>query len=62
MTLHRKYPKSKDARKRFHRYYDAKDHDPSCRPNGSCSYCLGNRMHSTDKRKARANERLKEDR
>jgi hypothetical protein len=61
MGLHKQYPKSKDARKRLHRYHDSRDFDFTCRSHGSCAYCMEGRQHNTQKRKAAANDRLRGD-
>ena len=61
MGFEKRYPNAKDNRKRMHRYYKSKRFDATCRPGGSCDWCRGNRSHSTDKRKAAANERLRGD-
>lgn len=36
-------------------YRGSKAIDKTCRNHGGCDFCLGNRMHSTQKRKARMN-------
>ena len=59
MAFTRKYPNSKDARKRFHRYYDSRDFDKSCRTN-RCPYCLSTRTHSTLKRLEQAEDSRRE--
>ena len=51
MSFNKKYPKSKDARKRMKPYYDSRAFDHTCRNHGSCSWCKGNRTHK-DKRQA----------
>lgn len=50
----KKYPKSKDARRRFHRYHDSRDVDGSCRNQGGCGWCESNRTFGTQKRIAEA--------
>jgi len=50
----KRYPKSKDARKRMHRYRDSRDFDGSCRNHGGCGWCRDNRTHATVKRKLAA--------
>jgi hypothetical protein len=47
-----KWP-GKERRKPYRR---SKAFDRSCRNGGSCSWCLGNRMHSTRKREEAAQE------
>lgn len=37
-----------------HQYHGAKAVDKSCRNHGTCPYCQGNRKHSSEVRKARA--------
>jgi len=58
MSFDKKYPKSKDARRRMKRYRDARDHDRSCRNHGSCAYCEGRRTFNTERRKAEADGKL----
>ncbi len=48
MSFDKYYPNRKDRRKK---YSGAKSVDRSCRCHGGCSYCEGNRMHSTIKQK-----------
>lgn len=54
MGFDKKYPNSKDARRRLHRYRDSRDFDKSCRCHGGCGWCLSNRMHRTRKREEAA--------
>ena len=42
MGFDNKYPNRKDWLKP---YYRSKRFDRTCRPNGSCGYCVGNRTH-----------------
>lgn len=56
MGFDKEYPKSKDARRRMHRYRDSRDFDRGCRCHGGCSWCEGNRTHSTKKRELKAKE------
>jgi hypothetical protein len=51
MAFDNHYPNRKDKRKP---YYRAGKCDKSCRPNGGCPWCRGNRMHSTKKREVGA--------
>jgi hypothetical protein len=48
MSFDNNYPNRKDKRKP---YYNAKSFDRTCRNHGSCSHCLGSRMHKHKKRK-----------
>ena len=57
MSFDNDYPNRKDKRKK---YRGSKQFDASCRCNGGCSYCEGNRMHSTRKQKNKVDQRLKE--
>lgn len=54
MSLDKKYPKSKDARKRMKPYYDSRRFDYTCRHQGSCSYCSNNRQFNNKKRSAKS--------
>ena len=56
MAFDNNYPNRKDHRKKFK---GAKSFDRSCRCHGGCSYCLGNRLYSTIKRKKKADSDLK---
>lgn len=38
------------GKEKRHPYYGSKRFDASCRPHGTCGFCLGNRMHSDRKR------------
>jgi hypothetical protein len=51
MSFDKEYPNRKDRRKP---YKGSKSFDSSCRPNGGCSWCYGNRTHSTTKRQQSA--------
>jgi len=57
MSFDKKYPKSKDARKRGKRYRDSRDFDRSCRHGGNCAWCRSNRTHNTEKRALEAQGR-----
>jgi len=56
MSFDKSYPNRKDRRKPFR---GAKSFDASCRCHGGCSYCLGNRLHSTNKRRKIADQEIK---
>jgi chaperonin GroES len=45
----------KDRRKR---YYRSKQFDRSCRPGGSCPYCLGNRLYNNHRRRLAADDEI----
>jgi hypothetical protein len=47
MSLDKAIEHGKERRKR---YYRAKAFDRTCRPNGSCPWCRGNRLHKHKKR------------
>lgn len=51
------YPNRKDKRKP---YYKSGKHDRSCRPNGGCAWCQGNRLHKNDKQDAKYQQYLDE--
>lgn len=57
MSFDKNYPNRKDQRKP---YKGAKSVDRSCRCHGGCSYCKGNRLHSTERRRAKSDNDLKE--
>lgn len=57
MSLDKAIQHGKEHRKKFR---GAKAIDCSCRNHGSCSYCLGNRLHSTKKRKMSLPEKEQE--
>lgn len=57
MSLDRSIQHKKDHRKP---YYDSKRFDPTCRPNGRCSYCRNNRLFSSKKEGFRAREAIEE--
>lgn len=42
-------------------YRGSKAIDKTCRNHGSCPYCKANRLHSTNKRKQAADDKLKEE-
>lgn len=60
MGLWKKYPKSKDARKRMKKFYGAKDVSPGCHNDGTCDWCRNNRTISTQRRKGAADNQIKE--
>lgn len=41
-------------------YTKSKLFDKTCRSNGGCPYCKANRSYSTNKRKEKTNDELKE--
>ena len=51
MSLNQAIKHGKEHRKP---YYRSGRFDKTCRPNGSCPWCAGNRKHSEAKRIARA--------
>jgi len=51
------YPNRKDWRKP---YFRGARYHRSCRPNGGCGYCAGNRLHGEKKRKFTAEEKIKD--
>ena len=57
MSFDNEYKNRKDRRKR---YYRSGRFDVSCRPHGSCPYCLGNRTHKHNKKELSAREQIKE--
>jgi hypothetical protein len=59
MAFWKKYPKSKDARKRMKRFHDSRDFDPACIKR-ECPACKSNRTHSTRKRLTATEERMRE--
>lgn len=59
MSFWKKYPNSKDARKRMKKFHDSRDFDPACVKN-DCPACKSNGTHSTKKRLAAAEDRLRE--
>lgn len=42
-------------------YYRRGKYDRTCRPNGSCPYCRGSRLHSQQKQITSADEQIRED-
>jgi len=57
MSLKKAIASGKEYRKEFR---GSKRFDKTCRCNGGCPYCLGNRMHSTIVRKEIAEEKLRD--
>lgn len=57
MSFDKQYPKRKDWRKT---YWHSKSFDRSCRPGGSCPYCIGNRFYKNRKRLNSILNQLKE--
>jgi hypothetical protein len=58
MSFKEKYfGREKERRKR---YRGSKRFDCSCRNNGSCGYCKGNRKYGTNKRKEESNDKINE--
>ena len=55
MSFEKDYPNRKDHRGK---YYKSGKFDRTCRPNGGCPYCKGNRGHSTEKRRLSAEDKL----
>ncbi len=58
MSFDKEYPKRKDWRKPYKRR--AQKIDLTCRPNGGCPYCEGNRLYSRKIQEEKANYSLKE--
>ena len=61
MSFDKKFPKSKDAKKRLHKYHDGRDIDRSCRCHGSCAYCKNGRTHGTARKAESAGTPVEED-
>lgn len=59
MAFWKKYPNSKDARKRMKKFHDSRDFDPACVKN-DCPTCKSNGTHSAKKRPESADQRLRE--
>lgn len=57
MSLDKSIEHNKDYRKP---YYRAGRFDPTCRPGGTCPYCVNSRLHSRRKKEIRAKEEIKE--
>lgn len=51
------YPNRKDRRRK---YYDARRFSSGCRNHGSCGWCRGNRLYSSNKRITASLQQLKE--
>lgn len=47
MGFDKNYPNRKDRRKK---YYDSRAAAGTCRSHGSCTWCLGNRLHKHKKK------------
>lgn len=56
MSLDKSIEHGKDWREPYRR---AKSIDKTCRNHGSCEYCKANRLYSSKKRKAIAEEKMK---
>ena len=52
----KQYPNRKDQRRA---YTGSKRFDRSCRNNGSCGYCKGNRTHQARKAEEKAKQEMK---
>lgn len=57
MSLSKAIKSGKEHRKP---YYGAASFDSSCRPGGGCPWCEGNRFHADRRRRAAADEQIKE--
>lgn len=57
MSLDKAIEHGKEKRKP---YYRAGKYDPTCRPNGGCSWCKNNRHHKNKKKECACKEELKE--
>lgn len=57
MSFEKDYPNRKDWRKPYRR---AAKYFKSCRPHGSCSFCVDNRLYQDRKQRLITNEKLKE--
>ena len=57
MSLDMAINHGKEKRKK---YYGEKSVDSTCRNNGSCDFCKGNRQHKNKKREMAAEELLKD--
>lgn len=58
MAFDKEYPNRKDWRKPYRR--PPQKCDATCRPNGGCPYCEGNRLHSLKIRESKVKQQLKE--
>lgn len=56
MSLDKGIEHNKEHRKP---YYRSGKFDPTCRPGGTCPYCINNRLHSRKKREIKAQEEIK---
>lgn len=58
MSLDKSIERGKEHRKPYH---GSKRFDRTCRNHGSCDYCKGNRLYSTQKRRDAIKDKLKGD-
>jgi len=58
VSFDKHYPNRKDKRKQYFKI--AQRCDRSCRCHGGCKWCESNRLHSDNKKKLSADEKLKE--
>ena len=58
MSFDKDYPNRKDWRKQYKR--GSQRFDTSCRCNGRCDYCRGNRLYSVNKWKQRVDDLMDE--
>lgn len=56
MSLDKSIESGKEHRKKWR---GSKNFDKTCRNHGGCDYCKGNRLYSSTKRKAAAEEKMK---
>ncbi len=57
MSLEKAIKHKKEKRKP---YYDSRRFDRTCRCNGSCGYCRGNRLYSYHRNVAKCNQEIDE--
>jgi hypothetical protein len=57
MSLDKGIESGKEKRKQYRK---SKRFDSTCRNHGSCKYCENNRLHNDKKRKASAEDKLKD--
>jgi len=55
MSLDKGIEHGKECRKEYRK---SKRFDRTCRPNGSCEHCRGNRQHNNSKRSRSADEKF----
>ena len=55
MSFDKDYPNRKDHRKAYRK---SQRFDATCRPNGGCPWCEGNRLHKSKLRQRIADEKL----